>query len=352
MTVLASLTLAALLIVGNGFFVGVEFALLASRRTLLLPLTATSRRARTAVSAIERLPLMIATCQFGITLCSIGLGAVGEPAMSRLIEPVFEAIGAPSGLVDPVSFALALLVVAVLHMVVGEMVPKNIALAGPERTAVLLTPALVGFLRVFRLVIVGLTAAAGAIVHMLRVDPVDTSSAAYTPDQVAALVAEARQEGLLGDHKHHLLTGALGLGARTASAVLLPIEQVVTVPAAVTPGEVERLVAETGFSRFPVDEPADPSGRRLKGYLHLADILDIAPSRRAAPLPAGIVRPLPTARLDAPLQDVLTMMQRSGAHLSQVVDGAGHTLGVVALEDVLEELVGEVRDVTRRPRRN
>lgn len=348
MTAGLALPLVAALILGNGVFVAVEFALLASRRTLLQRLARTSRPARVALAATERLPLMVSACQFGITLCSLGLGAIGEPAVSHLVEPAFEAVGLRAGLAHPVSFGLALLVVVVLHMVIGEMVPKNVALAGPERTAVLLTPALIGFLRVFRPVIAGLTWIAAAILRGLKVAPVDVAGTAYTPDQVAALLAEARQQGLLGHHEHDLLTGAFGLGRRTAQTVLLRLDDLVTVTRETTPAEVERLVAETGFSRFPVTEPNGPSGHHLSGYVHLVDVLGVPATLRGRPLPRTVVRELATASHDAPLQDVLTTLQRSGAHLSRVVDDAGETIGVLAFEDVLEELVGEVRDVTRR----
>ncbi len=350
MSPIVALTLAVLLIFGNGFFVGVEFALLAARKTLLQPLAQDSRGARKAISAIDQLPLMVATCQFGITLCSLGLGAVGEPAVSHLLEPTFEYVGLPEALVYPLSFVLALMVVSVLHMLIGEMVPKNIALAGPERMAVVLTPALLVFLRAFRPVVTGLTRAANVVLKLLKVAPVEESASSYSPEQVAALVAEARREGLLGRREHRLLTSVLDLERRTSEAVLLPLRDLVTVSEAVTPAEVEDLVASTGFSRFPVASVDARGSTVLRGYVHLADVLDIGPRKRFLAVPPAVIRPLATVRLEDPLQIVLSTLQRSGAHLSRVVDGTGRTLGVLALEDVLEELVGEVRDLTaRRP---
>lgn len=350
MSPILAFTLAVLLILGNGFFVGVEFALLASRKTLLQPLSETSRGARLALQAIDALPVMIAACQFGITLCSLGLGAVGEPAVSHLLEPGFDAIRLPEGFVHPLSFVLSLFVVSILHMLIGEMVPKNIALAGPERMAVVLTPALMIFLRGFRPIVAGLTWAANRVLRVLKVTPVDENASGYSPEQVAALVSEARREGLLGRREHRLLTSVLDLEGRTADAVLLPLSEVITVSDSVTAAEVEALVASTGFSRFPVTA-VDSRGRtELTGYVHLADVLGVSPRLRDCALAAEIVRPLATSHRGAPLQDVLAILQRSGAHLCRVVDDAGLTIGVLALEDVLEELVGEVRDLTaQRP---
>jgi CBS domain containing-hemolysin-like protein len=338
-----ALLIAVLLIAGNGFFVGAEFSLLAARQTRLTGLAETSRRARSALRASQRLPLMISGCQFGITICSLGLGAVAEPAVAALLEPAFAAVHIPEALRHPIAFALALLLTSVLHMLLGEMVPKNIALAGPERAAMLLAPPLLGFIRLFRPGIVGLTAAATAVLRLFGVQPVDEGGHAYTAEQVAGLVEEASQEGLLGREEHDLVVDALAFGERTAAAVLLPTERLITVPEGVTAAAVEDRVAATGFSRFPV---AGGAGR-LVGYVHLADVLHVPATRRGRPLDRGTVRPLPQVAVDTPLQEILALLQRTGAHLAQVVD-RGRPLGVVALEDVLEELVGEVRDATRR----
>jgi CBS domain containing-hemolysin-like protein len=228
-------------------------------------------------------------------------------------------------------------------MMLGEMVPKNIALAGPERAAMLLAPPLLGFIRLFRPAIVGLTAAATAILRLVKVAPVEEGGQAYTAEQVAGLVEEASREGLLGREEHDLVVDALAFGNRTARGVLLPTTRLVTVPQGVTAAGVEQRVAETGFSRFPVVA----GDGRLVGYVHLADVLHVPTARRDRPLARGTVRPLPQVAADLQLHEVLALLQRTGAHLAQVVD-RGRSLGVVALEDVLEELVGEVRDATRR----
>jgi CBS domain containing-hemolysin-like protein len=335
-----ALLLAVLLIAGNGFFVGVEFALLAARQTKLTGLAQGSRRAKLALRARRELPLMISGCQFGITICSLGLGAVAEPALSHLIEPAFEAAGLPHGALHPVGFVLALLVTAALHMVLGEMVPKNIALAGPERAAVLLAPTLLLFIQLFRPVIVGLTAVSAGVLRLLGVEPVGEGGSAYTAEQVAELVDEARREGLLRRREHDQVVGALQFQQPTAVDVLLPTSELVTVTPEATAAEVEDLVAATGFSRFPVVADA-----QLVGYLHLTDVLRVPAKQRGLPLGPGLVRSLPKVPSSEPLHEVLTRLQGSGAHLAEVF-GTDGSLGVVALEDVLEQLVGEIRDAT------
>ncbi len=348
---IALLVLAVVLIAGNGFFVGAEFAVLAARASRLEPLALTSRRARTAVRATRDLPLMISGCQFGITLCSLGLGALGEPAVARLLTGPLAAAGLPHGALHPVALTVALTVVASLHMLLGEMVPKNLALAGPERAAVLLAPPLVGFVRVFRPLLVMLTATATGVLRLMRIAAVTEVGDAPNREAVASLILASREEGLLGGDQHQLLTGALTFDEATARSVLLPREALITVDPGATPAQLEELVAHTGFSRFPVAGPGQEAGQDppLLGYVHVADVLEDDPDVRNTPLDGRWVRPLASVTTFDRLHVVLATLQRTGAHLGRVVDEAGITVGVIALEDVLEELVGEVRDATRRP---
>jgi len=348
----ALLLLAVALIAANGFFVGAEFAVLAARRARLEPLLPTSRRARTALRAIEQLPLMISGCQFGITLTSLGLGALGEPAVAELLTGPFEAAHLPHELVHPLSIAVALTLISVLHMLFGEMVPKNLALAGPERAALALAPPLMGFVRVFRPVIVTLTAAATGVLKLLKTEPVSEIGDAANRDAVAALISESRDGGLLPEGQHDLLSGALEFEDRTARLVALPLSSLVTVPPDVTPAQVEELVTSTGFSRFPVRavaEDSDSAAGELVGYVHLADVLDPDPERRNQPVERRWIRPLEAVPATATLQSALATLRSSGTHLARVVTEGGQDCGVIALEDILEEIVGEVADSTRRP---
>jgi CBS domain containing-hemolysin-like protein len=342
----ALLLLAAALIAANGFFVGAEFAVLAARRARLEPMLATSRRARKALQAIEQLPLMISACQFGITLASLGLGALGEPAVAELLAGPFEAAHLPNELIHPVSLAVALTLISALHMLLGEMVPKNLALAGPEHAAMALASPLLGFVRVCRPIITALTAVATGVLRLLRTAPASEIGDAANRDAVAALIGESRQHGLLPASQHELLTGALAFEERTALSVTLPLTALATVPPDITPAQVEQLVATTGYSRFPVTA-GDDAGE-LIGYLHLADVLETDPVRRDRPVDRRWIRPLEAVPATTSLQDTLATLRRSSSHLARVVDEDDSTRGVITLEDILEELVGEVADATRR----
>ena len=336
------LLVALLLLVINAYFVAAEFALISSRRSSIEPLAeAGSRRARVTLRAMEQVSLLLAGAQLGITLASLGLGAVAEPAVAHQLERLFDAVGAPDSLLHPVSFVIALLIVVFLHVVLGEMVPKNVALAGPERTALLLVPALTWLVRVLRPAIATLNGLANVTLRAVRITPRAEVASAFTSDEVAGLISQSHREGLLDEEEHERLAGALGFEARTARSVLLPLDDLVTVVPDVTPREIERLTVRTGYSRFPVrTRRTVKSG--LAGYVHLKDVLESDPGLRAAPVAAKRIRPLLHIGADDTLASVLETMQANGAHLARVTESDGTLLGVVALEDVLAALIGEV----------
>lgn len=324
----------------NGVFVAAEFALISARRTQLEPQAQEgSRAARLTIRAMENVTIAMAAAQLGITLCSIGLGAISEPAIAHLLEPVFEFAHVPHGLVHPVSFLLALSFVVFLHVVYGEMVPKNLALAGPERAALLLGPFMLAVVAVFKPFVYGLNWIANHAVRVLGIEPKDEVASTFTHDEVADLVEESRREGLLDDDEYELVTGALDFRAGSVGQVLLPIADLVTIGREATPVDVEDACARTGFSRFPVVG----DGGDLAGYLHIKDVLETDADHRRAPIADKWVRPLATVRDDAGLDDALRTMQGRGSHMARVADSTGQVRGVVMLEDVLEELVGEVR---------
>ncbi|MDF4249333.1 hemolysin family protein [Streptomyces sp. WMMB303] len=336
---LLQLLFAALLVLANGFFVGAEFALVSVRRSQIEPLAAGgSARARRVLRGLETLPQMMAAAQFGITVCSLTLGAVAEPTLAHLLEPAFHAARLPEALVHPVGYVIALAVVVFFHLVVGEMVPKNLAMAAPERTALWLGPALVAFARLTRPVTAALGTCATLVLRLFRVEPKDEVAAAFTSEQLNQLVDDSRQAGLLAPDEHERLADALELGSRPLTDVLLGRTELITVGTDVTPRQVEELTVRTGYSRFPVR--SEDGG--FLGYLHVKDVLDLEEADRA--VPQRLWRPIATLRGELPLDDALTAMRAGASHLAAVADATGRVLGVAALEDVLEILVGEVHD--------
>ena len=333
--------LTVVLLALNAFFVGAEFALLSARRSQVEPRAqAGSRAARTTLRAMENVSLVMAGAQLGITVCSLGLGAVGEPAVAHLLEPLFHALHVPDDLLHPVAFVVAMSIVVYLHVVLGEMVPKNIALAGPDRAAIVLGPPMMVVVTVLRPVIAVLNITANAVLRLLRVEPRDEVSSSFTREEVAALVEESRGEGLLEADEYDRLAGALGFTEKTVGSVVMPPETLATVTPGSTGADVEELCAATGFSRFPV---AGDDGTLL-GYLHIKDVLETDETRRERTVDAKWVRPFASVGPDDLLHDALETLQAKGAHMARVVRRDGTLAGLVTLEDVLEELVGEIRD--------
>jgi len=332
------------LLAANAFFVGAEFAVVSARRSSIEPLAeAGSARARTVLWAMEHVSLMLACAQLGITVASVSLGVVAEPALAHLLEGPLTAVGLPEGAVHPIAVAIALAIVVYLHVVLGEMVPKNLAVSGPDRAAMWFAPPLVWVARVVRPVVVALNWTANHVIRLFGVEPKDEVASAFTAEEVQSIVARSQEEGLLRD-EHGLLAGAIEFSDRTARDVMVPVDRLVSVPRGCTVEDVERSVARTGFSRYPV---VDDAGQPV-GYLHLKDVLYAGPADRALPVPGWRVRPLAQVRPDDEVEETLAAMQRTGVHLARVVGEDGTVLGVVFLEDILEELVGEVRDRMQR----
>lgn len=339
-----ALLITFVLLVGNAFFVGAEFAVTSARRSQLEPLVeAGDKKAVTALWALQNVSRMLATAQLGVTVCSTGLGVVAEPALAHLIQPYLELLGIGPGGAHLVAVVIALVVVVYIHVVAGEMMPKNIAISAPQTVVLWLAPPLVWFSRVLGPVITGLNGFANAILRLMGIEPKDEVSAAFNAAEVAAIVERSTAEGVLVDETG-LLSGALEFSAETARTVMVPLEDLVTLPAGCTPQEVERAVAVTGFSRFPTLNEAG----EVSGYLHLKDVLYANAAQRGQPVPTRLVRQMVGLRADDEIEDALLGMQRTGAHLGCVQDQDGKVLGVVFLEDVIEELVGEVHDEMQR----
>ncbi|MEV0261314.1 hemolysin family protein [Streptomyces sp. NPDC050617] len=340
---LLQLLFALLLVLANGFFVGAEFALVSVRRSQIEPRAAEgSARARTVLTGLENLPQMMAAAQFGITVCSLTLGAVAEPTVAHLLEPVFHAARLPEQLVHPFGYAIALALVVFLHLVIGEMVPKNLAMSAPDRAALWLGPGLVAFARLCRPVTALLGACARGVLRLFGVEPKDEVEAVFTSEQLTHLVDDSRQAGLLDPEAQERLEDALELGSRPVTDVLLDAATLVTIDPSATPRQIEELTVRTGYSRFPVRAP----GGAFMGYLHVKDVLELEDRDRA--VPQHVWRRIDTLRAELPLDDALTVLRRAAAHLAAVADSSGRVLGLVALEDVLEKLVGEVRDPAHR----
>lgn len=333
-----------ILLIANAFFVGAEFAVISARRSQIEPLADRGNRAaKLALWAMEHVSLMLAMCQLGITICSLLILNVSEPAIHHLLEGPLAFTGLAPEVVSVVAFVIALLLVTYLHVVLGEMVPKNAAFSVPDRAVLLLAPPLVLISRVFKPVIWVMNAVANGILRLFRVEPVDEASSTFTIDEVETIVETSKREGLLFDP-----TGAISrtfeFTERRVRDVALPLDEIVTLPAGATPGDVEAAVRERGFSRYVI---SDAEGHPT-GYVHIKDVLGADDVQADEPVPAKRIRQLASIYEESDVEDALAIMRSTGAHIARSFDAEGSTTGLLFLEDIIEELVGEVRDATRR----
>jgi CBS domain containing-hemolysin-like protein len=344
---IAALLASGLLIGVNAWFVAVEFALVGSQRAKVEVLAERgSRRASMALNAMHDLSPQLAGCQLGITVASLGLGVLAEPAVASLIRPIIELFGEPpESVVHGVSFVIAIAIVSFFHMVLGEMVPKGLALAGPERTLLALAPVNNIFTALFKPVIWTLDHLANGIVRLLGLKPARELGTAHTAAEFAAMLDASRKQGLLEEFEHSLLAGALDFRSRVASTLMVPRERVVSVNRRMTIGSIERVAHRSGHSRLPV---VGTGLDNVIGFLHVKDLLRLPAEARDEPVPLELIRRMLVVPADRPLEDVLRAMRRARSHVALVRGTGGRTLGIVTLEDVLEALVGDIRDESDR----
>ena len=329
----------------NAFFVAAEFAVISARRSQIEPRAeAGSRAAKTALWAMEHATLMLAACQLGITVASLLILNVSEPAIHHLLEIPLQLTGLPEEVIATIAFIIALLLVSFLHVVLGEMVPKNLSFSVPDRAVLILAPPLVFIARVFNPVIFALNAIANGVLRLFRVTPKSEANSVFTLDEVATIVAQSTREGVLTD-AGGTLSAAFEFTSKKVRDVAVGMASLVTLPEDATPADVERAVAQRGFSRYIlVDDGGEPTG-----YLHLKDVIDLDDENEfSEPVPPKRIRQLISIFRGADLEDALATMRRSGVHVARAFDENGATRGVLFLEDIIEELVGEVQDATRR----
>ena len=347
MSDLFGVLLTVLLLAANAFFVAAEFALISARRDRLEALAEQGKRSAIAViQAGQNLSLMLAGAQLGITVCSILLGRVGEPAVAHLLETPFDLLGVSDAVLHTVSFVVALAIVVVLHVLLGEMVPKNIAIAGPESAAMLLVPPYLVWIRIARPFIAFYDWCAKLTLRMFGVEAKNELENTVSMIELSEMIAESRSEGLLDPEEHTRLSRALQIRNRVVSDVSVPVDEIRAVPAAEGSGPtvaaIQQALAETGYSRFPV---VDMVGR-FTGYVHIKDVLPLVDDPDAV-VDASLVRPLPQVLSTLPLPDALSRLRRDNSHLALVTTDDRVT-AMVALEDLVEDLVGTVRDGTHR----
>lgn len=332
-------------LVVNAFFVAAEFAVVSARRSQIEPLAEAGKPgAKSALWAIEHASLMLATSQLGITVCSLLILNVAEPSIHELVAEWFHFTGWSDATISTLSVVIALIVVTFLHVVFGELVPKNASFSLPERSIRVLAAPLVAVASVLRPVIVALNWLSNLILKLFRVTPRDEAASTFTLDEVATIVSHSTREGTIADVSG-TVSATFEFTEKKAKDITVPLSEVVTLAETATVADLEKAVTTHGFSRYPL---IDADGG-ITRYIHLKDVLSDDPEGTASgPLPVKRLRRLETVTTTLDLEDVLAVLQQSGVHLARVVTTTGRTTGVIFLEDILEELIGQVDDATRR----
>ncbi|MEU6858208.1 hemolysin family protein [Glycomyces sp. NPDC046736] len=332
-----ALLISVLLLIANAFFVAAEFALVASRPHRLEQ--DGSRAARAALRGTKNLSIMLAGAQLGITACTVGLGALAEPALAHAIEVPLQAVGLEAA-AHPIAFAIALIIVVFLHMVVGEMMPKSWAITHPETSAMALIWPFTAYVWLTKPILLGLNQGANAILRMFNVEPADEKAQAHSPEELRYLLRSSAEAGMLGEPEHRMLTHAIEVQRRGVGEVAIPWAEVVTIGADADAACAEDRSRATGRSRLVVVDAEE----RPVGLVHVREAVQAAPRVPVTDLAAA---PLLVTE-DTTVAAAVALMRRQRSQLALVTGADREVTGLVAMEDLLEEIMGDFEDETDR----
>lgn len=336
------------LLASNAFFVGAEFAVISAKRAQIEPKAkAGNPAAKITLRAMEKVSLMLATAQLGITVSSLLILVLAEPAIHHLLEIPLGALGLGEATTAVTAFTIALILVTYLHVVLGEMLPKNIAISIPTQASLVLTPALYAVAQLVKPLVWVLNQVSNLILIIFGFKPRDEANTAFTLEQVEEIVSASQKEGTLADGSGAIVK-TFEFTEKTVADVAVPLDKLVAMNLSSTPGHLQAAVAEHGFSRYPVTSPGSPDQSDILGYWHIKDGLTNDPQVMAIPLSSKKLRAMISIPETTELEDALAQMRKSGAHIVRSFSSSGKVVGCLFLEDIIEELVGEIEDATTR----
>jgi CBS domain containing-hemolysin-like protein len=332
-----------LLIAINAFFVAAEFSLVRARRSRLEQIAEGDARARLALREIGEISEYLSACQLGVTLASVGIGFLGEPAIADLIHPWLGG-SLSHGLALAISLTVAYMLTTALHITIGEQVPKLVAISRAEATARVVARPLHWFTMSFRPLVAGLNGASNAILRLLSVDPSAAFEEGGTPEDLKGLIAQSLKGGQLALDEALMLSGVFELPEQQARHVMTPITRVVTVGISDDAETASRRCIESGHTRLPVTE--DSNLDRIRGIIHANSLLDVILSEGPKAAIERVVRAALIVPESKPLDGLLAELRRTRNSIAVVADEYGRTAGIVSIEDIVEEIVGEIADET------
>ncbi|QCT02947.1 hypothetical protein E6C60_2234 [Paenibacillus algicola] len=340
-TIALNLFLVAVFIGLTAFFVGAEFAILKVRMTRIDQLIAEgNKKALTAKKVTQDLDYYLSACQLGITITALVLGALGEPTVERMLHPLFERFEVPEALSTVLSYAIALSVITFLHVVIGELAPKTLAIQYAERMTLLLAPPLYGFGKLMYPFIYALNGSAQLLLKLFGVKPAGHDTA-HSEEEIRLIVTQSYEGGEINQTELDYLKNIFSFDERKVQDIMIPKSKIVTVPENASVEEILQSLDSYVYTRYPVEDSGQPG--HYKGVINTKEILTHLAAGRAFVM-NEFIYDMPEYPEDALIQDILSTMQKDRIHMAAVVDSRGATIGMVTMEDILEEIVGDIQD--------
>jgi CBS domain containing-hemolysin-like protein len=338
--------LALFLVALNGLFVAAEFGLVKIRSTQVDGLVREGRRSSGLLKkATDKLDAYLSVCQLGITISSLGLGALGEPAIASLLEPVLAAAGFSEALIHTIAFAVGFGIITFLHVVFGELAPKSVAIARAEGTSLFVAPFMRFFYFLFYPGVVVFNGVANAVVRLFGVPPASESEEKHSEEELRLIIGRSTDQGVLNTGEQHMLEGVFELEDTPAREVMVPRPDVVSLPAGMPLRELFSVIASGEHTRYPVHEEGSPD--RIVGAVHAKDVMravEDGGGLRAQVRAEEVMREVLTVPENRRVDDVLQDLKGHRLHMAIVIDEWGSFEGIITVEDIVEEIVGEIRD--------
>lgn len=338
-----NLLLVFVLVFANAFFVVSEFSIVKIRRTKLEELAHNgSKRAAVALKITENLNTYLSAIQLGITLASLGLGWIGEPAVSKLLEAGFGGWFADNQvLLHSLSFGIAFSFITLLHVVLGELVPKSLAIQDTERCALIIAPALYTFNRIFSPFIWVFDHVTIGILKLMGIKPGDENGDAHSEEEIKLIIDASQKGGVIDDTEGEIIQNAISFSETSAHEIMIPRQDIKCIYKNYSYNETMDFIRRHNHTRFPL---CDKDKDHIVGMLHIRDILEHPEDKDAKDFLSRISRQILFVPENKSISDILHQMMFKHIHLAIVVDEYGGTAGMLSMEDILEELVGDIRD--------
>ncbi|UQZ36829.1 transporter associated domain protein [Paenibacillus sp. PK3_47] len=338
-----NLIMVAIFIGLTAFFVGAEFAILKVRMSRIDQLISEgNKKAVIAKKVAHDLDYYLSACQLGITITALVLGALGEPTVERILHPLFDEIGVPAALSTVLSYAIALAIITFLHVVIGELAPKTLAIQFAEKMTLLLAPPLFWFGKITYPFIVALNGSARLLLRIFGVKPAGHETV-HSEEELKWIVDQSYESGEINKTELVYLNNIFAFDERTLSEIIVPLGKVVTLQAGMPAAKLIEVLEKHDYTRYPV-ESADRNGQFI-GYINTKEMLTSIAAGRDTDW-QKYIHDIPKFAESKNLRDVLLRMQTTRVHMAAVTNASGATTGIVTMEDLLEEIVGDIRDET------